>query len=73
MLGEMVQFVRQLQGFCQLEVIEYSWDDLQTFFSRRQGDLDELIQSHRAYLNALIGKVLLRGGKRGAQVGRTRE
>ncbi|PWN46995.1 hypothetical protein IE53DRAFT_336133, partial [Violaceomyces palustris] len=66
-LAEMIHFVRQLQGFCQLEVIDYSWDDLQNFFSRREGDLDELIQSHRAYLNALIAKVLLRGGKRGAQ------
>ncbi|PWZ00995.1 hypothetical protein BCV70DRAFT_205609 [Testicularia cyperi] len=66
-LQEMIQFIRQLQGFAQLEVIEYSWDDLLGFFSRRQGDLDELIQSHRGYLNALIGKVLLRGGKPGSQ------
>lgn len=68
LLGEMVHFVRQLQGFCQLEVIEYSWHDLQTFFAKRQGDLDELIESHRAYLNALIGKVLLRSGKKGTVV-----
>lgn len=67
MLSEMIHFIRQMQGFAQLEVIEYSWNDLLTFFSRRQGDLDELIESHRAYLNALIGKVLLRGGKRGSQ------
>jgi len=66
-LSEMVHFIRQMQGFAQLEVIEYSWNDLLNFFSRRQGDLDELIESHRAYLNALIGKVLLRGGKRGSQ------
>lgn len=68
MLGEMIHFVRQMQGFCQLEVIDYSWQDLQAFFAKRQGDLDELIESHRAYLNALIGKVLLRGSKRGAGV-----
>ncbi|GAC97338.1 hypothetical protein PHSY_004923 [Pseudozyma hubeiensis SY62] len=67
MLSEMIHFIRQMQGFAQLEVIEYSWNDLLTFFSRRQGDLDELIESHRAYLNALIGKVLLRGGKKGSQ------
>lgn len=66
LLSEMIHFVRQMQGFCQLEVIDYSWQDLKTFFAKRQGDLDELIQSHRAYLNALIGKVLLRGGRRGA-------
>ncbi|KAN0065677.1 Microtubule-nucleating Tub4p (gamma-tubulin) complex component [Thecaphora frezii] len=66
MLGEMIQFVRQMQGFCQLEVIEYSWDDLLKNLTRKQGDLDELIESHRRYLNALVNKVLLKGGKRGA-------
>ncbi|SPO36125.1 related to Spindle pole body component alp6 [Pseudozyma flocculosa] len=66
MLGEMIQFVRQMQGFCQLEVIEYSWDDLVKNMARKEGDLDELIESHRRYLNALVNKVLLKGGKRGA-------
>ncbi|PWN97436.1 hypothetical protein FA09DRAFT_330596 [Tilletiopsis washingtonensis] len=64
LLGEMIHFVRQMQGFCQLEVIDYSWHDLQSFFAKRQGDLDDLIKSHREYLDALVSKALLRGAKR---------
>ncbi|KAK0530703.1 Microtubule-nucleating Tub4p (gamma-tubulin) complex component [Tilletia horrida] len=63
-LGEMTHFIRQLQAFNQLEVIEYSWYDLQQFFSKRQGDLDELIEAHRAFLDALVGKMMLKGGRR---------
>jgi len=58
----MIHFVRQMQGYCQLEVLDYSWHDLQGFFEKRQGDLDELIETHRIYLDSLIGKMLLRGG-----------
>jgi len=63
-LGEMTHFIRQLQAFNQLEVIEYSWHDLQGFFSKRQGDLDELIEAHRAFLDALVGKMMLKGGRK---------
>lgn len=66
LLAEMTHFMRQLQGYNQLEVIEYSWQDLQSFFAKRSGDLDELIEAHRGYLSSLHGKILLRGGKRGA-------
>ncbi|PWN39999.1 hypothetical protein IE81DRAFT_325973 [Ceraceosorus guamensis] len=65
-LSEMIHFVRQVQGFCQLEVIDYSWQDLMDFFATRKGDLDELILEHRRYLNALKSKALLLSqGKRG--------
>lgn len=66
-LGEQLQFVKQLQGFVNLEVIEYSWNDLTQLFStqanhkNRLMDLDELISTHRAYLNTLISKIMLRG------------
>ncbi|KAE8231330.1 hypothetical protein CF326_g3660 [Tilletia indica] len=63
-LSEMIHFIRQLQAFNQLEVIEYSWHDLQSFFSKRHGDLDELIEAHRAFLDALVGKMMLKGGRR---------
>ncbi|KAK0552261.1 Microtubule-nucleating Tub4p (gamma-tubulin) complex component [Tilletia horrida] len=63
-LSEMTHFIRQLQAYNQLEVIEYSWHDLQAFFAKRQGDLDELIEAHRAFLDALIGKMLMKGGRR---------
>jgi gamma-tubulin complex component 3 len=66
LLAEMIHFMRQLQGYNQLEVIEYSWQDLQSFFEKRSGDLDVLIAAHRGYLSSLHGKILLRGGKRGA-------
>lgn len=66
LLAEMTHFMRQLQGYNQLEVIEYSWQDLQNFFEKRSGDLDVLIAAHKGYLSSLHGKFFLRGGgKRG--------
>lgn len=67
LLAEMTHFMRQLQGYNQLEVIAYSWQDLQNFFEKRSGDLDVLIAAHRGYLGSLHGKIFLRGGtgKRG--------
>ncbi|WFD35154.1 Microtubule-nucleating Tub4p (gamma-tubulin) complex component [Malassezia cuniculi] len=67
-ISEMVHFVRQLQGFCQLEVIAYSWQSLENYFgspSIAGDDLDRLIEFHRSYLGTLINKALLRGGRRG--------
>lgn len=66
-LSEQIQFVKQVQGFVNLEVIEYSWNDLTQLFStqanqkNRLMDLDELISTHRTYLNTLISKIMLRG------------
>lgn len=72
-LSEMIHFTRQIQGYCQLEVLDYSWHDLKDFFKKREGDLDELIETHRIYLDSLIGKMLLRGsGKRGHLVSRSK-
>ncbi|KIR28062.1 gamma-tubulin complex component 3 [Cryptococcus deuterogattii 99/473] len=62
--AEMVHFLRQLQAFCQLEVIECSWADLIEFTSKREGDLDALISAHRKYLNRVVRKVLLLSAKR---------
>lgn len=63
----MVHFLRQLQAFCQLEVIECSWQTLIDFTSKREGDLDALIQAHRTYLDRVVRKVLLLGAKREKQ------
>lgn len=68
-LNEQLHFIKQMQGFINLEVIEYSWNDLCQFFAnnrekKTQIDLDELIQNHKAYLNALLSKVLLRSSSR---------
>ncbi|EAL21609.1 hypothetical protein CNBC6460 [Cryptococcus deneoformans B-3501A] len=62
--AEMVHFLRQLQAFCQLEVIECSWADLIEFTTKREGDLDALITAHRKYLSRVVRKVLLLSAKR---------
>lgn len=64
-LAEMVHFIRQLQYYCHLEVIGCSWQSLEEFASKKQGDLDALIQAHRTYLTRLVNKALLLGTKRG--------
>lgn len=66
--AEMVHFLRQLQAFYQLEVIECSWQALMDFTDKRQGDLDSLILAHRAYLDRVVKKVLLLGHKREKEV-----
>ncbi|WWC87885.1 uncharacterized protein L201_002783 [Kwoniella dendrophila CBS 6074] len=62
--SEMVHFLRNLQAFYQLEVIECSWKDLIDFTEKRQGDLDALINAHREYLDRVVKKVLLLSNKR---------
>jgi hypothetical protein len=64
----MVHFVRQMQAFCQLEVIECSWQSLIEFIQKREGDLDSLVQAHRTYLDRVVRKVLLLGSKRDKEV-----
>jgi gamma-tubulin complex component 3 len=68
--AQMVHFLRQLQAFCQLEVIECSWQALMDFTDKREGDLDALIAAHRTYLDRVVRKVLLLGSKRDKQVSR---
>lgn len=60
----MVHFLRQLQSFTQLEVIDCSWQALVDFTSKREGDLDALIGAHRKYLDRIVRKVLLLGSSR---------
>ncbi|KAK8861575.1 hypothetical protein IAR55_002397 [Kwoniella newhampshirensis] len=62
--AEMVHFLRQLQAFCQLEVIECSWAAFVDFTEKREGDLDSLISAHREYLDRVVRKVLLLSTKR---------
>lgn len=59
----MVHFLRQLQAFCQLEVIECSWAALMECTDKRSGDLDSLISAHRTYLDRVVRKVLLLGSR----------
>ena len=66
-MAEMIHFVRQLQAYCHLEVIECSWQDLYNFIQKKEGDLDALIENHRAYLDRMVKKVLLLSPKAGKE------
>ena len=63
----MIHFVRQMQAYCQLEVIECSWKTLMDFVGKREGDLDAMIQAHRQYLDRMVNKVLLLSPKTGKE------
>lgn len=67
-MAEMIHFMRQMQAYCQLEVIECSWKNLVEFIQRKEGDLDALIDAHRSYLDRMVNKVLLLSPKAGREV-----
>lgn len=62
--AEMVHFIRQIQAYCQLEVIECSWESMMQYMSKREGDMDALIQAHRAYIDRIVRKILLLGSSK---------
>ncbi|EPE10632.1 spindle pole body component alp6 [Ophiostoma piceae UAMH 11346] len=66
-LAEMVHFVGQLQYYILFEVIEASWDTLQTAIRREDCTLDDLITAHTTYLTSITNKGLL-GVRRRAYV-----
>lgn len=66
-MAEMIHFIRQMEAYCQLEVIECSWKILLDFVQKREGDLDALIETHRAYLDRMVKKVLLLSPKHGRE------
>ncbi|KAG5637370.1 hypothetical protein H0H81_004795 [Sphagnurus paluster] len=66
-VAEMVHFVRQLQTYCHLEVIECSWKILNDFLNNKEGDLDALIEAHRSYLDRMVKKILLLSPKAGKE------
>jgi gamma-tubulin complex component 3 len=67
-MAEMIHFIRQMQAYSQLEVIEISWKVLVEFIHRKEGDLDALIDAHRSYLDRMVKKVLLLSPKAGREV-----
>lgn len=67
-LSEMIHFIRQLQAYCQLEVVECSWKELMDFVNKKEGDLDGLISAHKTYLDRMVRKVLLISPKSGKEV-----
>lgn len=66
-MAEMIHFIRQMEAYCQLEVIECSWKILLDFVQKKEGDLDALIEAHRAYLDRMVKKVLLLNSKAGRE------
>ena len=63
-LAEMIHFIGQLQYYILFEVIESSWDELQTAIHREGCTLDDLIKAHTKYLNAITHKGLLGAKKK---------
>lgn len=66
-MAEMIHFIRQMEAYFQLEVIECSWKILLDFVQKKEGDLDALIEAHRAYLDRMVKKVLLLSNKAGRE------
>ncbi|KAJ8464042.1 hypothetical protein ONZ51_g9857 [Trametes cubensis] len=66
-MAEMIHFIRQIEAYCHLEVMECSWQDLHHFIQKKEGDLDALIENHRAYLDRMVKKVLLLSPKAGRE------
>ncbi|KAI0824783.1 gamma-tubulin complex DGRIP91/SPC98 component [Trametes gibbosa] len=66
-MAEMIHFMRQMEAYCNLEVIECSWQGLVCFVEKKEGDLDALIENHRAYLDRMVKKVLLLSPKAGRE------
>lgn len=58
-IAEMIHFVNQLQYYILFEVIEASWDQLQSAITRPDCTLDDLIGAHTKYLEAITHKGLL--------------
>ncbi|PGH18917.1 hypothetical protein AJ80_04337 [Polytolypa hystricis UAMH7299] len=58
-IAEMIHFISQLQYYILFEVIESSWDQLQVAMSKPGCTLDDIIDAHTNYLNAITHKGLL--------------
>lgn len=67
-MAEMVHFIRQIQAYYHLDVIECSWKWLLDFVQKKEGDLDALIDAHRNYLDRMLKKILLLSPKAGKEV-----
>ncbi|KAF8606058.1 gamma-tubulin complex DGRIP91/SPC98 component [Ceratobasidium sp. AG-I] len=66
-LAEMVHFIRCMQSFSHLEVIDVSWKRLVEFTHKKEGDLDALIEAHQQYLERIEKRVLLISSKTGRE------
>ena len=67
-VAEMIHFLRQVQAYCQLEVVECQWKELMEFINKKEGDLDALIAAHGDYVKRVADKLLLKHPKPGKEV-----
>ncbi|ORY03062.1 Spc98 family-domain-containing protein [Clohesyomyces aquaticus] len=58
-ISEMIHFVNQLQYYILFEVIESSWNELQSSLRKPESTLDDLITAHARYLTNITRKGLL--------------
>lgn len=66
----MIHFIRQMQSFSHLEIIDVSWKRLVEFTRKKEGDLDALIDAHQQYLQRIEKKVLFASTKSAREVHR---
>ncbi|KLO19761.1 gamma-tubulin complex DGRIP91/SPC98 component [Schizopora paradoxa] len=66
-LAEMTHFIRQIQSYCHLQIIECQWKKLMDFIDKKEGDLDALITAHRTYVGNVTRKVLVQRDKLGKE------
>lgn len=64
-IAEMIHFVNQLQYYILFEVIEASWNQLQTAITKPGATLDDLVEAHTTYLKAITHKGLLGSARSG--------
>ncbi|KNZ60240.1 hypothetical protein VP01_158g9 [Puccinia sorghi] len=67
-ISEMIHFIRQLQSYCHLEVIDCGWQEFEKKLMSEGGDLDSLIEGHSAYLDRLVSKGLLLSTRAGKEL-----
>ena len=67
-MAEMIHFVRQMQAYCHLEIIDCQWKKLLDFIHKKEGGLDGLISAHKSYVDAVDKKVMLWYPKHGKEV-----
>ncbi|KUJ15723.1 uncharacterized protein LY89DRAFT_647645 [Mollisia scopiformis] len=63
-LAEMIHFIGQLQFYILFEVIQTSWEELQTAIKKEGCTLDDIIKAHTKFLNAITHKGLLGAKKK---------
>lgn len=69
-IQRMIHFIYQLQHYVLFEVLECSWDTLETFIEHKSVDLDSIIAAHNNYLREITEKGFLTGPKQEALAGK---